>query len=55
MVRNYNGARVDFLRFHNADHIVVEDSGKERVLPKAVWKSLPDWHDQPVTVDGAQS
>jgi hypothetical protein len=47
VVRNYNGARVEFLRFLNAAHIVVDDSGKEHVLPKGIWKSIPDWRDQP--------
>jgi hypothetical protein len=43
MVRNLDENRVEFLRFHNADFVVVLQNGEERLLKKEIWKGLPDW------------
>ncbi len=43
MVRNLDDNRVEFLRFHNADFIIVLQNGEERLLKKEIWKALPDW------------
>jgi hypothetical protein len=43
MVRNLDENRVEFLRFHNADFVVVLQSGEERLLKTEIWKVLPDW------------
>jgi hypothetical protein len=43
MVRNLDENRVEFLRFHNADFIVVLHNGEERLLKKEIWKALPGW------------
>jgi hypothetical protein len=43
MVRNLDDNRVEFLRFHNADFVIVLQSGEERLLKKEIWKALPDW------------
>jgi hypothetical protein len=43
MVRNLDENRVEFLRFHNADFIVVLQNGDERLLKKEIWKALTDW------------
>ena len=43
MIRNLDENRIEFLRFHNADLIVVLQNGEERLLKKEIWKALPDW------------
>jgi hypothetical protein len=43
MVRNLDDNRVEFLRFHDADFVVVLQSGEERLLKKEIWNVLPDW------------
>jgi hypothetical protein len=43
MVRNLDDNRVEFLRFHDADFVVVLQSDEERLLKKEIWKMLPDW------------
>jgi hypothetical protein len=43
MVRNFNGRTATFLRFHDADHVVVDDQGTERAISKKAWAALPPW------------
>jgi hypothetical protein len=43
MVRNLDENRVEFLRFHNTDFVVVLQNDEERLLKKEIWKALPDW------------
>jgi hypothetical protein len=45
MIRDLYGVRVVFVRFHDASHVIVEVNGKEQVLKKSVWASLPNSHD----------
>jgi hypothetical protein len=58
MIRDLYGVRVVFVRFHDASHVVVEVNGKELVLKKSVWASLPGSHDvsvvEPSRGDGAK-
>jgi hypothetical protein len=45
MIRYLDGHKLVFLRFHNADHIVVSENGVERILAKSIWTSLPLWNE----------
>jgi hypothetical protein len=45
MIRNLDGHKLVFLRFLNADHIVVSENGVERILAKSIWTSLPLWNE----------
>lgn len=45
VVRDLDGVRLAFVRFHDAAHVIVEDDGRERVLRKSVWALLPVWKD----------
>jgi hypothetical protein len=45
MIRNLDGHKLIFVRFHNADHIVVSENGVERILAKSIWTSLPLWNE----------
>lgn len=45
MIRNCDGHKLVFLRFHNADHIVVSENGVQRILAKSIWMSLPLWNE----------
>ncbi len=50
MIRNLDGSRVEFLRFHTADYIIVQENGEERILQKRIWKELPDWVEPTIDV-----
>ena len=45
MIRNFDGHKLVFLRFHNADHIVVSENGVQRILAESIWASLPLWNE----------
>jgi hypothetical protein len=44
MIRNLDGRKLVFLRFHNANHVIVSESGAQRVLATSIWASSNmDW------------
>lgn len=47
MVREFQGRKVAFVKFQNADSIVVDEAGRELVISKAIWAALPEWTKSP--------